>query len=886
MTNGWIDIKNADVMLIMGGNPAENHPCGFKWAVEAKRTRNAKIVVVDPRFTRTASVSDHFVQIRAGSDIAFLGGIINYLLNKGRINKEYVVNYTNAALIIKEGFKLPDDGVFSGYDSQGMKYDVSSWNYEEGGDLTPKDATAFAATASTLVKPPAAPVAKGTAAHAAPAAKPAKVAPKPAAGAAPPVIVASLPPNVAYDLSLQHPRCVYQLLKQQYSKYTPEMVSKITGADPAKFEKAAEIFTSIRDKGDTKKVGTIVYSVGWTQHTYGAQIIRTAAMIQLLLGNVGRAGGGVNALRGHSNIQGATDMAGIFDNLPGYLKVPTPADKDFAAYTKRITPTSAKPKEWDSFNYWSNTPKFAVSLMKALYGDAAKKENDWAFDYLPKVDRKYSWVEIWDNMYRGKVKGLMAWGMNGVAIGPNSSKNIAALKKADWLVVCDIYPEETSSFWESPGITEDEQKKINTTVYRLPGAGFAEKDGTFVNSARWLKWKDKALDPPGDAKLDHEILASIFLKVKQLYLQEKDKPGTKFPDAILNLTWAYVNPKVPTFTEMAKELNGRALADLKDDKTGQEIKSGQQVPGFAWLKDDGSTMCGNWLYAGSWTEAGAQTQRRGQEDPSGLGIYPNYAWSWPANRRVLYNRASCDINGKPWDADRTQIKWNDGQQKWVGNDVPDFKVDSHPKDHMGPFIMTPEGTGRLFVPLAGMADGPFPEHYEPMESPVDNLFHPKQNNNPVVKKYTTDKDKYGTPKDGFDVVCTTYRLTEHYHYWTKNNPVNSQLVPEPFIEISEDMAKERGISGGDKLRVSSARGEYYGKAMVTKRIKALTINDKKVYPVGIPIHWAYRGIREDRERKAGNTTYLNPINMLSPTAIDPNAYTPEFKGFLVKVEKA
>ncbi len=886
MTNGWIDIKNADVLLIMGGNPAENHPCGFKWAVEAKRTRNAKIVVVDPRFTRTASVSDHFVQIRAGSDIAFLGGIINYLLNKGRINKEYVVNYTNAALIIKEGFKLPDDGVFSGYDSQGMKYDVSSWNYEEGGDLTPKDATAFAATASTLVKPPAPPAVKGAAAHAAPAAKPAKIAPKPAAGAAPPVIVASLPPNVAYDLSLQHPRCVYQLLKQQYSKYTPEMVSKITGADPAKFEKAAEIFTSIRDKGDTRKVGTIVYSVGWTQHTYGAQIIRTAAMIQLLLGNVGRAGGGVNALRGHSNIQGATDMAGIFDNLPGYLKVPTPADKDFASYTKRITPTSAKPKEWDSFNYWSNTPKFAVSLMKALYGDAAKKENDWAFDYLPKVDRKYSWVEIWDNMYRGKVKGLMAWGMNGVAIGPNSTKNIDALKKADWLVVCDIYPEETSSFWQSPGITEEEQKKINTTVYRLPGAGFAEKDGTFVNSARWLKWKDKALDPPGDAKLDHEILASIFLKVKQLYLQEKDKPGTKFPDAILNLTWAYVNPKVPSFTEMAKELNGRALADLKDDKTGQEIKAGQQVPGFAWLKDDGTTMCGNWLYAGSWTEAGAQTQRRGQEDPSGLGIYPNYAWSWPANRRVLYNRASCDLNGKPWDADRTQVKWNDAQQKWVGNDVPDFKVDSHPKDHMGPFIMTPEGTGRLFVPLAGMADGPFPEHYEPMESPVDNLFHPKQNNNPVVKKYTTDKDKYGTPKDGFDVVCTTYRLTEHYHYWTKNNPVNSQLVPEPFIEISEDMAKEKGISGGDKLRVSSARGEYYGKAMVTKRIKALTINDKKVYPVGIPIHWAYRGIREDRERQAGNTTYLNPINMLSPTAIDPNAYTPEFKGFLVKVEKA
>ncbi|HYL92603.1 MAG TPA: formate dehydrogenase-N subunit alpha [Alphaproteobacteria bacterium] len=878
MTNGWIDIKNTDVMLIMGGNPAENHPCGFKWPVEAKRTRNAKLIVVDPRFTRTASVADHFVQIRAGSDIAFLGGIINYALQRDRINKEYVLNYTNAAFIIKDGFKLPDDGLFSGYDAAGMKYDTSSWNYQEGGDMTPKGAAAVAATASTLVKPPAA---KGAAAHAAAPAKSAMKMPA-AKGAAPPVIAASLPPNVAYDLSLQHPRCVYQLLKKQYSKYTPEMVSKITGSSVKDFEKAADMYTSIRDKGDTKKVGTIIYSVGWTQHTYGAQIIRTAAMVQLLLGNVGRAGGGVNALRGHSNIQGATDMAGIFDNMPGYLKMAIPTDATFSTYLARITPKSSKPKEWDSFNYWSNTPKFATSLLKAMYGDAAKPENEFAFHYWPKIDRKYSWVEIWDNMYKGKVKGLMAWGMNGVAIGPNSKKNIEALKRADWLVVCDIYPEETSSFWEAPGTTEDEQKKINTTVYRLPGAGFAEKDGTFVNSARWLKWKYAALPTPGDAKLDHEILARIFLKVKELYQKE----GGKFPDPILNLSWAYVNPKAPTFTEMAKEINGRALADLKDPVTGQEIKAGQQLPGFAWLKDDGTTTSGNWLYVGSWTEAGSQAQRRGQEDPSGLGIYPNYGWSWPANRRVMYNRASCDLNGKPWDADRKQVWWNDAQQKWVGNDVPDMKADAHPKDHMGPFIMTPEGTGRLFVPLGGLIDGPFPEHYEPMESPVDNPFHPKQSNSPIVRKYTTAHDKYGTPKDGYDVVCTTYRLTEHYHYWTKNNPANVQLVPEPFIEISEEMAKEKGINGGDKLKVSSARGEYYGKAMVTKRIKALTIADKKVYPIGIPIHWAYRGIREDALGKTGNTMDLHPLNTLSPTAIDPNAYTPEFKGFLVKVEKA
>ncbi len=395
--------------------------------------------------------------------------MIHYALENQRVAKEYLVNFTNAAFVIKEGFKLPDDGLYSGFDPATQTYDKSTWNYEEGGNLTGK---------ASAADPPAAANAK------------------PSRPAAP----ASLPPNVAYDTSLEHPRCVYQLLRKQYSRYTPEMVERITGIPKDQFLKAADLFTSIRKDGDTKKVATIIYAVGWTQHTFGSQIIRTAAMLQLLLGNVGRAGGGVNALRGHSNIQGATDIAGIFDNLPGYLKVPTPADNDFDGWMKRITPTSSKPKEWDSWNYWSNTRKFAVSFMKAMYGDAATKENGWAFDYLPKVDREYSWVHIWDDMYQGKVKGLIAFGMNGVAIGPNSQKNIDALKKADWLVVCEIYPDETSGFWRSPGITPDDMKNIKTEVYRLPGAGFAEKDGTFVNSARWLQWKWAALPPPGDAK--------------------------------------------------------------------------------------------------------------------------------------------------------------------------------------------------------------------------------------------------------------------------------------------------------------------------------------------------------------------------------------------------
>ncbi len=847
MTNGWIDIKNTDMMLIMGGNPAENHPCGFKWAVEAKIHRNAKTIVVDPRLTRTAANADMYLQIRAGADIAFLGGVINYAITNNRIAKDYLLNYTNASFIVKDGFKLPEDGLYSGFDPEKKVYDKSTWNYEEGGNLTGKPATATPAEKIAAVKPGAPPVAP------------------------------LLPPKVAFDLSLQHPRCVYQLLKKQYERYTPEMVERITGIQQDQFLKAADLFTSVRKDGDMKRVATIIYAVGWTQHSFGTQIIRTAAVLQLLMGNIGRAGGGVNALRGHSNIQGATDMAGVFDSLPGYLKMPSPADVDLAAYLKRTTPTQAKPDPWESFNYWSNTPKFAVSFLKAMYGSAATKENDWAYNYLPKIDRNYSWVNIWNDMYEGKVKGIFAFGMNGVMIGPDSNKNIDALKKADWLVVCEIYPDETSEFWRAPGITADEQRQINTTVYRLPGAGFAEKDGTFVNSARWLQWKNVALPPPGQARLDQEILATIFLKVRELYQKE----GGKFPDPVLHASFPYTDPYNPSLAEVAKELNGKAIADITDPKTNTTIKAGQQLPGFAWLKDDGTTLCGNWIYSGSWTEAGAMIQRRGTEDPSGLGIYPNWAWSWPANRRVLYNRASCDVDGKPWDPSRRQVWWDEARQSWVGVDVPDFKPDSPPKDHMGPFIMNPEGIGRLFVPLGGMQDGPFPEFYEPIESPIANLLHPNQSNNPVVKKYKTDMDKYAKTGDTeFNVICTTYRLTEHYHYWTKNNPMNVQLVPEPFVEVPAELADRMGIHGGEKVKVTSARAHYIAKAMVTRRIRPMKIDGKETFQIGIPIHWGFRGIVED-EGKTAKTL----ANQLTPTVIDPNAFTPEFKGFLVKIEK-
>src|SRR5882762_1907902 len=581
MTNGWVDMKNTDMMLIMGGNPAENHPCGFKWPVEAKRTRNAKMIVVDPRFTRPAAVADMFCQIRAGSDIAFLGGLIHYAIENNRIAKEYLVHYTNAGFMVEKDFKLPDvDGLFSGFDAEKQTYNRASWNYQGSGG------------------PPAPPAAKPG--------QPASLPP--------------LPGTVDFDPTLQNPNCVFQLLKKQYSRYTPEMVERITGIPKEQFLKAADLYTSVRKDGDMKKVSTIIYAVGWTQHSFGTQIIRTAAILQLVMGNVGRAGGGVNALRGHSNIQGATDMAGLFDSLPGYLKVPTPADASFADWMKRITPTSSKPAAWDSFNYYSNTPKFVVSFLKALYGDAATKQNGWAFDYLPKVDRNYSWVQMWDDMYNGSLKGMLAFGMNGVAIGPNSKKNIDALKKADFLVVGEIYPNETSDFWRAPGISTDEMKQIQTTVYNLPCAGFAEKDGSMTNSARWVLWKNTAVPTPGDARLDQAIVAQIFLKVRELYKKE----GGKFPDPILNLTWNYSSPSSPPLAEVLKEINGKALVDLEDPATKQQIKAGQQLPGFAWLKDDGTTSCGNWIYSGAFTEAGNQTARRDPSDPSGLGLHPGW----------------------------------------------------------------------------------------------------------------------------------------------------------------------------------------------------------------------------------------------------------------------
>jgi formate dehydrogenase-N alpha subunit len=819
MTNGWVDIKNADVVLVMGGNPAENHPCGFKWAIEAKKTRNAKIVCIDPRFTRTAAVSDLYVPMRAGSDIAFLLGVIRYALETGRYHKEYVKLHTNAAYVISDKFEFTD-GLFSGFDDAKKEYDKASWGYTAEGEKGP----------------------------------------------------------YKLDASLQDPHCVFQLLKKHVSRYTPEMVESICGTPKEKFLKAAELITST---GSADKVGTIMYALGWTQHSTGVQIIRASAILQLLLGNVGRPGGGVNALRGHSNIQGATDMGGTFEILPGYLKTPVGSQPDLTTYLAKVTPTTLNEKPWPSMNYWQHYDWFMVSLLKAQYGKNATKENDYGYSWLPKVDGNYSWMYMFDDMYRGKSKraggeepgpeGLISFGMNPVGTGPNSPKMVAALSKLKWLVVVENTDTETASFWKAPKeLGGADPGQINTEVFQLPAANFAEKDGCFTNSARWIQWKWKALEPPGQAKSDQEILARLFLAVRELYRKE----GGAFPEQITSVAWAYSNPANPDLGECLKEINGKALTEVKDlaDATKVLKTAGQQVDGFAQLRADGSTMCGNWLHSGVYTEAGNLAQRRSNADPGGLGMFLQWGFSWPANRRVLYNRASADENGKAWDATRPGITWNG--EKWVG-DVPDIKPDS-PPGQFGAFIMNAEGVGKLFS--AALSDGPFPEHYEAIESAVENQLHPKVESNPVSKKFSSDKDKYGDRKE-YPIVCSTYRLTEHFHYWTAHQVGGrlNQLQPGCFIEMPEGLAKNLGIANGETVRVTSARGSITAPAVVTKRLPLYKVNGKETWQIGFPIHWGFSDA-------AGHTGPL--ANFLTPSAMDANTFTPEFKTFLVKVEKA
>ncbi|CAG2136900.1 formate dehydrogenase major subunit [Cupriavidus plantarum] len=808
MTNHWVDIKNADVILIMGGNAAEAHPCGFKWVTEAKAHNKARLIVVDPRFTRSASIADYYVPIRTGTDIAFLGGVINYLLTNDKIQHEYVKSYTDFSFIVREDFKF-EDGIFSGYDAEKRFYDKSTWEYERGEDG-----------------------------------------------------------YVKTDPTLAHPRCVYQLMKAHYARYTPEVVEKICGSPKDKFLKVCEMMAST---ATPTRAMTIMYALGWTQHSIGSQNVRSGAMVQLLLGNIGVAGGGMNALRGHSNIQGLTDLGLLSNSLPGYLTLPGEAEQDYQKYIEARSPKPLRPNQ---LSYWQNYPKFHVSLMKAWWGNAATAENNWAYDYLPKLDKPYDMLQMYELMTQGKINGYIAQGFNPLAAAPNKNKLLRAFSNLKFMIVMDPLATETSEFWRNAGESNDvDPKKIQTEVFRLPTTCFAEENGALVNSSRWLQWHWQGADPPGEARSDIEIMSDIWLRMRKMYQTD----GGKYPDPIVNLAWPYAVPHSPTPDELAKEYSGRAITDLVDPKDPTKVirKAGEQLDSFGQLQADGSTSSGCWIYCGAWTQAGNQMAKRDTADPTGIGQTLNWAWSWPANRRVLYNRASCDVNGKPFNPDRKLIAWNG--KSWTGFDTPDYKLDEDPASGMGPFIMQPEGVARFFA-RGNMVEGPFPEHYEPFENPLGyNVLHKNKQavSNPAARVFKDDWQQFGKA-DAFPHMATTYRLTEHFHFWTKHARINAVLQPEQFVEIGEDLARQVGVKAGDRVKVSSARGYIKAVALVTKRIKPFAIDGKTVHMVGVPLHWGFTGLT-----KPGFIT-----NTLTPYVGDGNTQTPEFKSFMVKVERA
>ncbi len=803
MSNHYIDLKNSDVILIMGSNAAEHHPIAFKWILRAKE-RGAKIIHVDPRYTRTSARCDYHVPLRSGTDIAFLGGMIHYILNQNKYFKDYVLNYTNASFIVSKDFAFKD-GLFSGYDKQKRKYNKDTWVFDKNEKGMPKR-----------------------------------------------------------DMTLSDPQCVFQLMKNHYSRYTLDKVSSVTGVSK---ENLTKVYAEYSSTGVPNKAGTECYALGWTHHTTGSQIIRTMSMIQLLLGNMGIAGGGVNALRGEPNVQGSTDHAILYNVLPGYLKMPAASQDTLEKYLEKCTP---KTKDPQSANYYSNYPKFFVSFLKAYFGNKATKENGFGYSWLPKLDdgKHYSILHLFDRMYEGKISGLFAVGTDPAVSTPNSTKVRKALEKLDWLVGENIFDNETHSFWHGPGV---DPKKVKTECFLLPAAATMEKEGSQSNSGRWVQWKYKAAEAPGDGLAVGEITIKIMAAIKALYAKE----GGVHPEPILNFKWDYTDAKGKyDALKISKQINGYFLKDTVID--GVSYKKGQTLPSFGMLKDDGSTSSGNWVMAGSFDEKGLNKMaKRGKDDPTGLGLYPNWAYAWPVNRRIIYNRASCDINGKPYNPKRKLLEWTG--DKWVG-DVPDGPWPPQANKEKGkyPFIMKADGLGALFGP--GMAEGPFPEHYEPLEGPLAKNPLSGQLINPVVEIFKSDLDKVANADSKFPYVCTTYSCTEHWcsGALTRWQAWLLEMQPELYVEIGDLLAKEKGIKNGEKVKVSSIRGEVKCVAMVTKRFKPFTVEGKTVHQVGLPFNYGWL-FPEDGS---------DSTNFLTPTVGDGNTFCPEYKAFMVNVAKA
>ena len=815
----------------MGSNTAENHPVGFQWVMEA-HLKGAKVMHVDPRFTRTSAMANLHVPIRAGTDIAFLGGIINYILENDRYFRDYVVHYTNAPVLVNDDFADTEDldGLFSGYDPESSSYDVSTWQY--------KGASVSGAAGRREMGG-----ITGEQAHYAQSSQ----------------LEEGEPPEM--DETLEHPRCVFQLLKRHYRRYTPDLVERVCGCKKEQFLEVAE---ALCENSGREKTSAFAYSVGWTQHTNGVQNIRAAAIVQLLLGNIGRPGGGIMALRGHASIQGSTDIPTLYNILPGYIPMPNAhAHSNLQMFVARNSARTG---------YWGNMEAYTVSLLKAYWGDAATAENDYCFDYLPRLTGDHSVYPAIMGMVDGWCKGFFVMGQNPAVGAANGKLQRLALANLDWLVVRDFSETETASFWyDSPEIEtgELEPEDIGTEVFFLPGAAHTEKDGSFTNTQRLLQWHHKAVEPKDDCRSELWFMYHLGRKVKEKLANSEDPKDRP----ILDLVWDY--PTEGPYDEPDAESVLREI--------GGWDAEGHALPSYLPLENDGSTTCGCWIYAGCYADETNQTARRkpGSEQS---WVAPEWAWAWPMNRRIIYNRASADPEGKPWSERKKYVWWDEREEKWVGEDVPDFsptkRPDYEPPDDAiaedairgdSPFIMQAEGRGWIFVP-AGLTDGPFPTHYEPHESPFENALY-NQQSNPVRQRFRRDDNPYN-PSGGhpgarvFPYVLSTYRLTEHHTAGGMTRTVEhlSELQPEMFCEVSPELATERSLEHGGWATIVTSRTAIEARVLVTDRLKPLKVQDRTVHQVGVPYHWGRKGL------VTGDSA-----NDLVGLALDPNVHIGEYK---------
>jgi formate dehydrogenase major subunit len=817
----------------MGSNMAECHPVGFQWVVEA-RERGAKVIHVDPRFTRTSALADLHVPLRAGSDIAFLGGVINYIFEHERWFDEYVKAYTNAPVIINDDFRDTEDlaGFFSGFVEEDRLYDLGTWSYAE----TEEEAAAGKREQAADVS--------GEQAH----------------GAHGIELDRGDPPHM--DHELEDPRCVFQILRRHFSRYTPEIVARICGVPERQFLEVAE---SLCANSGRERTSAFVYSVGWTQHTVGVQYIRAAAIIQLLLGNMGRPGGGILALRGHANIQGSTDIPTLFNILPGYIPMPHPEEhRNLDDFVELSSPSTGA---------WGELRSYMVSLLKAWWGEAASEDNQFGFDFLPRINGDHSIYTTMNRMLDGEVEGFFVVGENPAVGSANGKLNRMAMSKLDWLVVRDLVEVETASFWkDSPEIESGELKteEIGTEVFFLPAAAHTEKDGCYTNTQRLLQWHHKAVDPPGDCRSDLHFFYHLGK-----HLQERLRSSRKRRDRpIKRLIWDYpvTGPhSEPEAEAVLREINGR-------DADGNPISKYQD------LADDGSTSCGSWIHAGIYAGGVNQAARRKpwrEQD----WVAREWGWAWPANTRILYNRAAADPAGRPWSERKRYVWWDDEQGEWTGHDHPDTGPPDKPPDYKpepdatgvaalrgdDPFLLHPDGLGWLFAP-AGLVDGPMPTHYEPHESPVSNPLY-EQQQNPTRQLYQRDENPYnpsvGAPGgDVYPYVLTSYRLTEHHTAGGMSRTLSylSELQPELFCEVGPGLARERGLEHGDWATIVTSRSAVEARVMVTERMRPLEIEGRALHQVGLPYHWSGRGIAQ------GDT-----VNDLFSLALDPNVHIQEVK---------